>query len=67
MKPTLFNTDMKSLRFPPPTADEEIRAILANRKTATRRAVKDFSQIYGMDLEITGTIHDNPELLEPTP
>lgn len=41
MKPTLFNTDMKSIRFPPPTADEEIRAILANRKTATRRAVKE--------------------------
>ncbi len=40
-KPILFNTDMKSIRFPPPTADEEIRAILANRKTATRRAVKE--------------------------
>ena len=27
----------------------------------------DFSQIYGMDLEITGNIHDNPELLEAAP
>ena len=33
-------SDMKSIRFPPPTADEEIRAILADRKTATRRVVK---------------------------
>ena len=32
--------EMKSIRFPPPTADEEIRAILAGRKTVTRRVVK---------------------------
>lgn len=40
IKPIPFSTDMKSIHFPPPTADEAIRGILANRKTATRRVVK---------------------------
>lgn len=30
--------DMKSIYFPPPVADEEIRAILEDRKTVTRRS-----------------------------
>lgn len=32
--------DMKSIRFPPPAADEMVRATLEGRKTVTRRAVK---------------------------
>ncbi len=31
--------DMKSIRFPPPVADEMVRAILEGRKTVTRRVV----------------------------
>lgn len=33
-------TDMKSIRFPDPAADDMVRAILNGRKTVTRRAVK---------------------------
>ena len=33
-------TDMKSIRFPPPVADEMVRAILDGRKTVTRRVAK---------------------------
>lgn len=33
-------TDMKSIRFPAPAADDMVRAILDGRKTVTRRAVK---------------------------
>lgn len=31
---------VKSIHFPPPTSDDMVRALLANRKTATRRVVK---------------------------
>lgn len=34
-------TDMKSIRFPPPVADNMVRAILDGRKTAMRRVVKE--------------------------
>lgn len=33
-------TDMKSIRFPAPAADEMVRAILDGRKTVTRRVVR---------------------------
>ncbi len=33
-------SDMKSIYFPPPVADEMVRAILDGRKTVTRRVVK---------------------------
>ena len=32
--------DIKSINFPPPVADEMVRAILEDRKTVTRRVVK---------------------------
>ena len=47
-------SEMKSIHFPPPTADEEIRAILDNRKTATRRVVKPEGFFKRQGYQITG-------------
>lgn len=49
--------DMKSIRFPPPAADEMIRAILADRKTVTRRPVRPHYRGDEVGFQIITNLH----------
>lgn len=48
-------TDMKSIYFPPPVADDIVRAILDGRKTVTWRAVKGYALDH-LELDTDGSI-----------